>query len=83
MKRWGILSGQKGHNDYLLTIKSDRMFSNKLIAAQNRVILDKLTEAVLGFRHGALEVFSLLESGVGSVGDLCSTFLGEKVLLFS
>ena len=58
------------------------MFSNNLLIAQNRVIFDKLTVTILGFRHGALEVFSLLKSGVTSVDDLCPTFLGENLLLF-
>jgi hypothetical protein len=83
MKRWEIISEQKGHNDYLLTKKSDHRFSNKLLIAQNRVILDKLAAAVLGlgFRYGALE--SSRKSGVASVGELCPTFLGENLLLFS
>jgi hypothetical protein len=55
MKRWEIISEQQGHNDYFLTKKSDHRFSNKLLVAQNRVILDKLAVAVLGFRYGALE----------------------------
>jgi hypothetical protein len=82
MKRWEILSEQQGHNGYLLTKKSVHMFSKNLLIAQNRFILDKLTVAVLGFRHGALEIFSFLKSGVASVGDLCPTFLGETLLLF-
>jgi hypothetical protein len=85
MKRWEILSEQQGHNDYLLTKKKipDLMFSNNLLIAQNTVILDKLIVTVLGFRHGALVVFSLLESVGGSVGDLCPTFLRKNLLLFS
>ena len=73
----------KDIKDYPLTKKSDHRFSNKQLIAQNRVILDKVAVAVLGFRYGALEVSSLLESGVASVGDLCPTFLGENLLLFS
>jgi hypothetical protein len=79
MKRWEIISEQQGHIDFLLTKKSDRICSSNLLIAQNSVILDKLTVTVLGFRHGTLEIFSLLECVV----DLCPTFRAENLLLSS